>query len=83
MDKISMAMGITFLNRVTIFTITLAKWLGSPNPQLGPFEQQWKVEWVVSQKVESKERNEIKRRVWTSCNPWQCEVGLGPNPLCS
>jgi hypothetical protein len=56
MDKFSMAMGV-ILNRVALFAITLAKWLGSPNPQPGPFEQQWKVEWDVSQKVENKERN--------------------------
>jgi hypothetical protein len=51
MDKFSMAMGITLLNRVALSAITLAKWLGNPNPQPGPFEQQWKVEWDVSQKV--------------------------------
>jgi hypothetical protein len=58
MDKFSMAMGITLLNRAALSAMTLA------------------------QKVKSKERNEIKRRVWTSCNPWRCKGGLGPNPLC-
>jgi hypothetical protein len=43
------------------------------------------VEWDVSQKVKSKERNEIKRHVWTSCNPWRCkgehgQIGLGILP---
>jgi len=73
----SMAMGITLLNKAALSAMTLAqvvresKWLGSSSPQFGPFEQQWKrVEWDVSQKVKSKNRNEIKRRVWTSCNPW-------------
>jgi hypothetical protein len=37
----------------------------------------------VSQKVKSKERNEIKRHVWTSGNPWQSKGGPGPNLLCS
>jgi hypothetical protein len=56
MDKFSMAMGITLLNTIALSTMTLTKWLGSPSPQPGPFEQQWKkVEWDVSQKVESKE----------------------------
>jgi hypothetical protein len=55
MDKFSMAMGITLLNRVALFAMTLAQWLGSLIPQPGPFEQQWKkVEWDVSQKVKSK-----------------------------
>jgi hypothetical protein len=26
--------------------------------------------WDVFQKVKNKEQNEIKRHVWTSCNPW-------------
>jgi hypothetical protein len=79
MDKFSMAMGITLLNRATLFAMTLAKWLGSPSPQPGPFEKQWKkVEWDVSQKVKNKERNETKRRVWTSCNPWRCKVRKVP-----
>jgi hypothetical protein len=50
MDKFSMAMGITLLNRAALS----AKG----------------VEWDVSQKVENKEQNETKSRVWTSCNPW-------------
>jgi hypothetical protein len=66
MDRFSMAMGITLLNKAALSTMTLAQ-----------------VEWDVSQKVKSNERNEIKRRVWTSCNPWQCKGGPGPNPLCS
>ncbi len=33
------------------------------------------MEWDVSQKVESKERNETKKRVWTFCNPWRCKGG--------
>ncbi len=66
-----MAMGITLMNRTALSMMTLPKWLGSPNPQPGPFEQQWKkVEWDVSQKIKSKEKNETKRRVWTNYNPW-------------
>jgi len=37
------------------------------------------VEWGVSQKVKSKERNEIKRRVWTSVthgNVWEGQVPI-------
>jgi hypothetical protein len=84
MHKFSMAMNITFFNKVTLYAMTLPKWLKSPSPQPGPFEQQWKrVEWDVSQKVESKEKNETKRRVWTSCNLWRCKVEPGLNPLCS
>jgi len=56
----------------------------SPNPQPGPFEQQWKkVEWNVSQKIKNKEKNETKRHVWTSYNPWQYRGKPSPNPLCS
>jgi len=41
MDKFSMAMGITLLlNRTALSAMTLAQVAGSPNPQLGPFEQQ-------------------------------------------
>jgi hypothetical protein len=58
--------------------------LESLSPQPGPFKHQWKkVEWDVSQNVESKERNETKRHVWTSCNPWRCKVDPGPSPFCS
>jgi hypothetical protein len=71
MDKFSMAMGITLLNKTTLSVMTLAQVVGSPSSQLGPSEQQWKrVDWDVSQKVENKERNETKMRVWTSYNPW-------------
>ncbi len=60
--------------------MTLAQVVGESSPQLGPFEQQWKrVEWVVSQKVKSKERNETKKHVWTSCNPWRCQVVSQPH----
>jgi len=38
MDKLSMAMGITLQNKAALYVTTLAKWLGSPNPQPGPFE---------------------------------------------
>jgi len=38
MDKFSMAMGITLLNRAALFAMT-PKWLGNPSPQPGPFEQ--------------------------------------------
>jgi len=69
MDRFSMAMGITLLYRAALFAMTLTQVAGSPSPQPVPFEQQWKkVEWDVSQKIKSKERNETKRRVWTSCN---------------
>jgi hypothetical protein len=85
MDKFSMAMGITLLNKVALFAMTLAQVVGeSKYVHNLTFEQQWKrVEWDVSQKVESKEQNETKKRVWISYNPWRCKVGPGPNPLCS
>jgi len=65
MDKFSMAMGITLLNRATLSTMTLAQVAGESKSTTWSI-----VEWDVSQKIESKERNETKRRVWTSCNPW-------------
>jgi hypothetical protein len=42
MDKFFMAMGITLLNKVALFVMTLTQVAGSPSPQHGPFEQQWK-----------------------------------------
>jgi len=84
MDKFSMVMGITLLHRAALSMMTLTQVAGESKSKSGAFEQQWKrVEWDVSQKVENKERNETKRCVWTSCNPWRCKVGPGPNPLCS
>jgi hypothetical protein len=65
MDKLSMAMGITLLNKATLFTMTLAQVVGESKSTTWSI-----VEWDVSQKIESKERNETKRCVWISCNPW-------------
>ncbi len=71
MDKFSMAMGITILNRTVLSMMTLAQVARESKSTTWSIEQQWKkVEWDVSQKVESKERNETKRCVWTSYNPW-------------
>jgi hypothetical protein len=38
MEKFSMTMGITFMDRITFSVMTLAQVVGSPNPQPGPFE---------------------------------------------
>jgi hypothetical protein len=77
-------MGITLLNRGALFVMTLAIWARESKSTT------WSI-WVVMEKggmgclpkSKNKKRNETKRHAWTSCNPWQCKVGPGPNPLCS
>jgi hypothetical protein len=84
MDKFSMAMGITLLNRIALSAMTLAQVVGESKSTT------WSISTImeeggmgVSQKVENKEKNETNTCVWTSCNPWQCKGRRGPNPLCS
>ncbi len=79
-----MAMGITFLNGTTFSTMTLAQVAreskSTTESILATMEEGG---MGCLQKVKNKERNETKRHVWTSYNPWQCKVRRCPNLFCS
>ncbi len=58
MDKFSIAMGITLLNIATLFAMTLVQVAReSKSTTWSIWIAMERVEWDVSQKVESKERN--------------------------